>query len=190
MKMSENQRRLVEENIGLVGKVMVDIVHFDGRQNIMDMDDLYQIGCLALCEAAMRSMPGSGRNNNDMMFSSYAYTVIRNKTLDALRYIGRRKKREGLYMEDAFGMEGPSGSLNRSSDLKMDVFLATRKASENARGVKKKGICVVLLTISGYKYTDIAKMYRVPDGHVRAWASMARKELRNDQRFISLKENM
>ena len=51
MKLTAEQQRKVEENMGLVGKVIADKVHgtYFGRYT---REDLFQIGCIGLCKAA------------------------------------------------------------------------------------------------------------------------------------------
>ena len=64
MTLSQSQQRKVEENLGLVGKVIKDKVHDPGRNSIYSYDDLYQIGCIGLCKAAY--------SDRGVCFSTYA----------------------------------------------------------------------------------------------------------------------
>lgn len=50
--LTNEQQIKVEENMGLVGKVIQDCVHTLGTGCIYDYDDLFQIGCIGLCKAA------------------------------------------------------------------------------------------------------------------------------------------
>ena len=52
MTLTQSQREKVEQNLGLVGKVIKDKVHNPGTGSIYSYDDLYQIGCIGLCQAA------------------------------------------------------------------------------------------------------------------------------------------
>ena len=52
MTLTQPQQRKVEQNLGLVGKVIKDKVHNPGQNSIYSYDDLYQIGCIGLCKAA------------------------------------------------------------------------------------------------------------------------------------------
>ena len=45
MTLTQPQQRKVEQNLGLVGKVIKDKVHNPGQNSIYSYDDLYQIGC-------------------------------------------------------------------------------------------------------------------------------------------------
>ena len=46
MTLNDAQRKQVEENIGLVGKVIKDKVHGVNGLGIYTYDDLFQIGCI------------------------------------------------------------------------------------------------------------------------------------------------
>lgn len=71
MTLTQPQQRKVEQNLGLVGKVIKDKVHNPGQNSIYSYDDLYQIGCIGLCKAAYSDKGGC--------FSTYAYRLIWNE---------------------------------------------------------------------------------------------------------------
>ena len=58
MTLTQPQQRKVEQNLGLVGKVIKDKVHNPGQNSIYSYDDLYQIGCIGLCKAAYSDKGG------------------------------------------------------------------------------------------------------------------------------------
>ena len=58
--LTKEQWMKVEENMGLVGKVIQDCVHTLGAGSMFDYDDLFQIGCLGLCKAAQTDKPPAG----------------------------------------------------------------------------------------------------------------------------------
>lgn len=68
MTLTQPQQRKVEQNLGLVGKVIKDKVHNPGQNSIYSYDDLYQIGCIGLCKAAYSDKGGC--------FSTYASIII------------------------------------------------------------------------------------------------------------------
>lgn len=57
MKLTAEQQRKAEENMGLVGKVIADKVHgtYFGSYT---REDLFQIGCIGLCKAAATDKGG------------------------------------------------------------------------------------------------------------------------------------
>ena len=58
MKLTAEQQRKAEENMGLVGKVIADKVHgtYFGS---FTREDLFQTGCIGLCKAAAPDKGGS-----------------------------------------------------------------------------------------------------------------------------------
>ena len=58
MTLTHEQQRLVEENMGLVGKVIKDKVHGLDQLKYFTYEDLYQIGCIGLCKAASSDKGG------------------------------------------------------------------------------------------------------------------------------------
>ena len=83
--LTKEQRIKVEENMGLVGKVIQDCVHTLGAGSMFGYDDLFQIGCLGLCKAAQTDKPG-----HTVAFSTYAYRLIRNEIYTELERATRR----------------------------------------------------------------------------------------------------
>ena len=65
MRLTCEQQTIVEENMGLVGKVIKDKVHGLGQDTAFCYDDLFQIGCIGLCKAAATDKGGC--------FSTYAF---------------------------------------------------------------------------------------------------------------------
>ena len=76
MTLTERQQRIVEANMGLVGRVLKDKVHGLGQEGAFTYDDLFQIGCIGLCKAAATDKGGC--------FSTYAYRLIWNEICDTL----------------------------------------------------------------------------------------------------------
>ena len=72
--LTKEQWMKVEENMGLVGKVIQDCVHTLGAGSMFDYDDLFQIGCLGLCSRAQTDKPGTR-----WRFPPHAYRLIRNE---------------------------------------------------------------------------------------------------------------
>lgn len=86
MTLTQDQQKLVEKNMGLVGKVIKDKVHGLDQLRFFTYDDLYQIGCIGLCKAASSDKGGC--------FSTFAYRLIWNEICSALIYANRRAGRE------------------------------------------------------------------------------------------------
>ena len=76
MRLTPEQQRVVEENMGLVVKVIQDKVHDLHQDSCFSFEDLRQIGAIGLCKAAATDKGGC--------FSTYAYRLIWNEICDAL----------------------------------------------------------------------------------------------------------
>ena len=73
-----DQQKLVEEHLYLVEIAVKKYIHAFGRTPGIEWDDLYQSGCLALCNAAHCYNP-------DFPFPPYASKAIRNALHDYCR---------------------------------------------------------------------------------------------------------
>lgn len=109
MTLTQPQQRKVEQNLGLVGKVIKDKVHNPGQNSIYSYDDLYQIGCIGLCKAAYSDKGGC--------FSTYAYRLIWNEICTALIYANRRAAKECELIPEVLGKED---SLDEHHELSME----------------------------------------------------------------------
>jgi len=72
------QQQLVEDNLGLVYKVINDKFEFLYGMNGIEIEDFEQVGKLALCKAARQYNPARSK------FSTFAYILIRQELSDAV----------------------------------------------------------------------------------------------------------
>ncbi len=163
MKLSAEQQRRVEENMGLVGKVISDKVHgshFGGYTR----EDLYQIGCIGLCKAAATDKGGC--------FSTYAYRLIWNEICTVLIQASRYSKEQPTEVPV---LEVRSVQECFESTVELEDLLKRGECS--AKGVVKKGIQAIRLRLKGYSTREIGKYLEVPENYVTAWETKARKYL-------------
>lgn len=168
MRLTEEQKKKVEANIGLVGKVIADKVHGTNQYRIYSYEDLYQIGCIGLCKAATTDSGGC--------FSTYAYRMIWNEICDALIYTNLRSSREILTSWDG------------GCDLKYEKFeypeersgveeALIRIKSEACPSIRK-GIEALFLKVQGYSGQEIGDHYGVSEKVVAAWVAKVRKYIK------------
>lgn len=164
MRLNERQRRIVEENMGLVGKVIKDKVHGLGQADMLSYDDLFQIGCIGLCKAAATDKGGT--------FSTYAYRLIWNEICDALIKLSRINSWEQV--QDTAGwiesVPDPMENINRREAL--------RVAESHAEGVARQGIRALKLTMDGYSGKEVGRILQAQPGTVRMWMTKARRFLK------------
>lgn len=166
MKLTREQQRIVEENLGLVHKVINDKVHGPYQLGIYSRDDLYQIGCIGLCKAAATDKGGN--------FSTYAYRLIWNQICDALIYSTRRQALETSSEEIPHQKEAPDGF----SETAMVLDAALDRAEAAAPPSTAKGIQALRLKAQGYTCREIGEQMGASDKLVCAWISKARNFLK------------
>ena len=179
--LTKEQRIKVEENMGLVGKVIQDCVHTLGTGSMFDYDDLFQIGCLGLCKAAQTDKPG-----HTVAFSTYAYRLIWNQICDALIYSTRRQANEVTYDVTPYTAEVDESDL----ELGIAIEQALDKAILEAPPSTVKGIEAIRLMADGYTCRKIGEQMGASDKVVAAWISKARKFLKARKDVLDLAGNM
>lgn len=165
MILTKEQQLKVEENLGLVGKVIKDKVHCVGQLGIYTYDDIYQIGCLGLSKAAATDKGGC--------FSTYAYRLIWNEICDALIYAS--KQREAIPIEEVVTLQD---SDVHDIALQVDMQMILEKAKAGASETVRKGIDAIVLFSQGYSCREIGELMGAEANLVSAWISKARKYLK------------
>lgn len=172
MILADDQKRKVEENIGLVSKVIRDKVHGPYQMGIYSREDLLQIGCIGLCKAAATDKGGC--------FSTYAYRLIWNEICDALVYSSRLWDRETMVEEVP---EGNVITASKEMELKLDMESMLREVKRGVPNSTRKGIQALILMTQGYSSKEIGKDMGASANLVCAWVSKARKHLRARPEF-------
>ena len=187
--MTDIERKLTEDHLSIVAKVIQTLtcgcryVSYDERQ------DLLQIGNLALCKAAMNY-------DGNRPFETYAKVVIRNAIYDYWRSL--QKERTYTCSMDAVAdnetdtsyqqlLADTSSLQNLEQEHNLRSIYEYLQTLQNVNCTTiKKGIQALLLQQNGYTSQEISKHYGVPASHVRAWKSKARKYLQQDATLYAL----
>ena len=140
MSLTQDQQRLVEENMGLVGKVIKDKVHGLDQLKYFTYDDLYQIGCIGLCKAASSDKGGC--------FSTFAYRLIWNEICSALIYANRRTIRECELLPEILDVRPQEKEYS-------DLHLVLGRIEAEATDAMAKGIRAIRLNAEGYSCAEI-----------------------------------
>ena len=157
--MTQEQRKIVEDNMGLVGKVIKDKVRQLGQPGIPS---------IGLIKAAMTDKGGT--------FSTYAYRLIWNEICDELI----RNTRLVLNEQPADTIEILTKSSEQLTDPleTHDLRQILQQAKEQARGGAARGIECLELTVQGYSSKEISELIGADPGTVRMWMTRARKYLK------------
>ena len=167
MTLTPSQQKIVEDNMGLVGKVIKDKVHGIGQYGVSSYDDLFQIGCIGLCKAAATDKGGC--------FSTYAYRLIWNEICDELIRTTRQSQREqAMTPGDIRAAASDNGS---EAFRESEVRYALQQAKTRASGVISKGISGLEMTANGYSSQEIGRIYGAKAATVRMWMTKARRFL-------------
>lgn len=168
MELTPVQKQVVEDNMGLVGKVIKDKVRQLGQPGTPSYDDLFQTGCMGLIKAAMTDKGGT--------FSTYAYRLIWNEICDELV----RNTRLVLNEQPADTIEILTKSSAQFTDPleTHDLRHILLQAKKQARGGTARGIECLELTVQGYSSQEIGTIVGADPGAVRMWMTRARKYLK------------
>ena len=184
-RLTAAQRRLAEENLVVVERVL----RFDVRANPciagLGYEDLYQEGCVWLCKAALTFDSARGS------FASYARRVVQNGLVGYCRNIlSQCRHTVSLDALEPAMLAALETQNEVSSHTKCETPLLLATTESQYSGVTRKGVHALALQVSGIPITAVAARMSAPPNHVSAWISRAVHKLRNDKSFLSsLHEN-
>jgi len=167
--MTLEQQEKVENNLGLVGKVIKDKVHGLGQPGYPSYEDLFQTGCIGLCKAVMSDKGGC--------FSTYAYRLIWNEICDELIRTTKLAQRE--QPTDTIEILSDNGHFISDPIQTSDLRQTLDMAKAQAQGVTAKGIACLELSVQGYNSQEIGRIVKAEAATVRMWMTKARRFLRD-----------
>lgn len=168
MKLTDNQERILKDNMGLVGKVIKDKVHNPNDIPGYAYEDLFQIGLIGLYKAVATDKGGT--------FSTYAYRLIWNEICDALIHSSRKYSKEES--TDDVKQAIMSGTYETDTYDKVEIYNILNKAKSSAPPSTAMGIDALILSSRGYTAKDIGKHYGKSANTITALISKARKHLK------------
>ena len=167
--MTPEQQKIVETNMGLVGKVIKEKVRRLGQPGTPSYEDLFQTGCVGPCKAVMTDKGGC--------FSTYAYRLIWNEICDELIRNTRLVLNE--QSTDTVDVLSETALAHPDPLAGSDLRHAIRQAQAQAPGGTARGIQCLELTVQGYSSKEIGAIVGVDPGTVRMWMTRARKYLKS-----------
>ena len=176
--LNAEQRKMVEENLSVIQKVISKHVMLNESVDGMGYDDICQIGSIGLCKAAVTYRSGS-----DASFQTYAFSVVRNEIYNHLRSIVNKQKAKltDIAEEQALVSSEQTPEERIADQAALD---ALRLSKERYQGVAKCGIEALELKLKGYSGAEIAKMYQVKPNYIAACICRAVKYLKKDKAFF------
>jgi len=180
LPLNENQKKMVEENKGLVGTVIKNNVRNVNSLGIFTYDDIFQIGCEGLIKAVKKYAPGETK------FSTFAYIFIRNEIFNALDYATVRRRGENIEEIDTVLRLMPVRDELDEATSDLNKFLEEAKA--RATGVVSKGIDAIIMMADGYTCREIGEMMGgISANNISAWVSKSRGFLKKDPDIAAMK---
>lgn len=165
--------------MSVVQKVISKHVMLNESVDGMGYDDIYRIGSIGLCKAAVTYRSGS-----DASFQTYAFSVVRNEIYNHLRSIVNKQKAKltDIAEEQALVSSEQTPEERIADQAALD---ALRLSKERYQGVAKCGIEALELKLKGYSGAEIAKMYQVKPNYIAACICRAVKYLKKDKAFFA-----
>ena len=186
--MTDLEEKRITDHLDVVKWCIRKHIQVNNAVRGLEYDELYQVGCLALCEAA-QSYDGS------VQFRTYAQVVVHNRLIDHCRKI-KRIQDNTCYLDnpvsDTDDADGADyASLIFTSD-ESEVWLRDKeinhllqKIKQKYSGVTLKGIEAIELKVKGYSGVEIAALYGVKPNLLAAWISRAKQKLQKDTDFMA-----
>ena len=179
-KMNDEQRKMVEEYLYVIDQVIWKCIRINPHVFGMEYDDIYQIGAIGLCKAAMSYRPICTAT-----FSTYAFRVIRNAIYDYLRSLNTKQEAFQRFLAEADDyMEQQQNEMLENELYEKDLLQALEETKERYSGTARKGIEAIEMKMQGYSGKDIAKRYCVNANYITACISRAQKNLKKDDTFL------
>lgn len=185
--LSDSQRRLAEQNLNIVSRVIYRYVIVNETLVGFEYDDLYQEGCIWLCKAAASFQPEKG-----VPFTAYAEKVVANGLRTYCRLMRGKQKwvrcipsySDSDVVQFALGQIPEPTYQEEEMLADMDVMQLLHRMKGQYTGTTRLGIEAIELKVKGYSGKEIAAMYGVKPNLVGAWISRAKQKLRQNPVFI------
>ncbi|MDR1630760.1 MAG: sigma-70 family RNA polymerase sigma factor [Oscillospiraceae bacterium] len=186
MSLSLEQQKLVSDHMDIVKWAIYNHIQVNEHVQELGYDDLYQVGCLALCVAAMTY-------DHSTQFQTYAQVVVRNRLIGHCRQVKKLQDKlcyleteiqdasKSNYAELIPAPETPEE--NRIYDRDIELLLSKMKSKHT--GITLKGIEAIELKLKGYTGKEIAALYGVKPNLLGAWISRAKNKLKRDDEFMA-----
>lgn len=179
--MTEYQRELVVQNLDVVEKTIRTRIKVNG-QALQTFEDFYQIGCEALCRAAMDYKVEIGS------FAPFGGRYVYNALIDHCRKQNIHLSRKHDYVLESDCDSYALNYFGQEEDYDDEIYLrdlseAFNACKEQYTGIARRGIEAIELKSLGFTTREIADQYGTTVNNVNAWISRARSKLKSNPEF-------
>ena len=177
--MTNYQRELVETNLDIVDRVIRRCIKVSARP-LLTYEDFYQVGCEALCRAAMKYNPELGS------FEAFGSKTVYNAMIDYCRKQNGAASRIADLLVDEDSNEPVAFEFVGDDPEYADVLILRQlhaqfeEVKSRYSGIALRGIEAMELKCYGFTTTEIAEKYGTTVNNVNAWISRARSKLKKD----------
>lgn len=192
-QLNPQQKHLVENHLPLVSQIIKEKIFYDQTIPGMEYHDLYQAGCLALCKAALHY-------DSQRDFTPYAAASIRHALYDYSRKCSDYHKcvcsletsvsdhSDAHTLWDLLSDTNPENCPLTQTEFS-EAMNYLKRAEADSSGVVQKGIYSLCQKMTGLTSVEISQQFGVTSNTVRAWISLATKELRTRPELYQLLSN-
>ena len=180
--MTDYQRELVVQHLDVVDRTIKTRIKING-QALQTYEDFYQIGCEALCRAAMDYKVELGT------FAPFGGRYVYNALVDHCRKQNTHAKQHHDYVMESDNDDYALSYFGEEYDFDDDIYLQDLKKAfvackEQYSGIARCGIEAIELKSLGYSTREIADQYGTTVNNVNAWISRARSKLKANPEFM------
>lgn len=178
--LTDYEKQLVETHMYIISSVIVSSIGVNESIQGLGYDDLYQTGCVALCNAAKNY-----KDDRKASFATFARVVVRNALISHCRSVNRMQN-PLLYLDAPITDDSNTTFADTMEDTDftgfsdVEVYYMLSEAEKHLSGISKKGIQALKLKYMGLTGNEIAKVYGVNPNHVAAWITRAVYKLKAD----------
>lgn len=183
LPLTDQGRCLVETHLYLVKKIIHYNITIQESIQGLGYDDLYQIGCEALCHAAQ-----TYDSESNASFATFAKVVINNYLISHCRKVV--KIQNPLEYLDAPASEDKSITLadtlpgrTHNAYSELETCMIFDEALNRYHGICRKGLYALHLKSQGHTNAEIASYFGTKPNHITAWIAKAVKKARTDRHF-------
>lgn len=174
------EQQLVEQNLGLVRKVIRRYIKINEHIIGLNYEDLYQDGCVALCKAAQTY-------NGAASFSTYASTVVRNYLVSRCRAIVSRNAHESPPddYENWTKMLEHTVCEDEQEISSVNYFRLLEYLQVECCPLELEGIKAVKLRMAGYSGKEIGKQLGISEKVVSKRIALVRKKIEKESELLA-----
>lgn len=180
LPLNDQERLLVETHINLVDRIIYNTITINESIQGLGHDDLYQVGCEALCHAARHY-----EEDRNASFPTFAKIVIRNQLLSHCKQVSRIQNPleymdAPLENDKSYTLADTLTSETHNAFSDLEACMIFDEALNRYHGICRKGLYALHLRNQGHTNIEIARYFGTKPNHIAAWITKAVIKLRAD----------